>query len=208
MNLYEILGVGESASPEQIKQAFKARAQLFHPDKVKGDARMFSRIRLAYKVLSNPTSRKHYDDTGEAKDMLPEETRARQKITTIIAGLLQDSEVDLDKLDLVESIKATLNADWKIAHDGAMEALMQKGKVERMIGKLGCDSEGDDQLIKGPMEDTLAQIDRYLLKTGMDKKTIDVALGIMTHHNQCKPMMLGGPASLFTSCATSAATSW
>lgn len=209
MNLYEMLGVGEGASPAQIKQAFKARAQLFHPDKVSGDAAMFSKIRTAYKVLSNPAARKHYDETGEAKDMLPEETRARQKITTITAKLLQDTEVNLDTLDIVESIKATLNADWKAVEDGACEARIQRDKIARMIDKLGCDSKGDSQLIIGPMEDTLAQIDKFLLKASMDQRAIEVALEILSHHNQRKPLVLGGPTqSIYGAYVTGSATAW
>lgn len=209
MNLYEILGVGETASAAQIKQAFKARAQLYHPDKAMGDAAMFAKIRTAYKVLSNPTSRKHYDDTGEAKDMLPEETRARQKITTILAGLLHDTGVNLDGLDMVGSIKATLQKDRQTARAGAEEARQQRGRVSRMIDKLECDAGGDSQLLIGPMEDTLAQIDRFLLKADMDEKTIEVALEILTHHNQRKPIQLGGPTTTGSFTAySSAATSW
>ena len=208
MNLYEILGIHKGARPEQVRQAFKARAQLFHPDKVTGDAPMFDRVREAYKILGNAASRTHYDETGVAKDMLPEETMARQKITAITAGMLQNAKINLDSLDIVESIKATLQAERQTAEEEYRKAQTQRDKVARMIEKLECDEEGDDQLIRGPMEDTLAQIDKFLLKTEADQKTVEVALEILSHHNQRKPVMLGIQPTMHSSYTTGTATSW
>jgi curved DNA-binding protein len=64
---YQILGVNKAASPEEIKKAYRALAQKYHPDKNKGDKRaeeMFKKISEAYAVLSNPDKRKEYDMLG------------------------------------------------------------------------------------------------------------------------------------------------
>jgi curved DNA-binding protein len=65
---YETLGVSRTASPDEIKQAFRKLARLHHPDvaknKVAGEAK-FKEINEAYEVLGDPEKRRRYDELGE-----------------------------------------------------------------------------------------------------------------------------------------------
>lgn len=61
---YEILGIEKSASPEEIKKAFRRLAQKYHPDKAKGDAQKFKEVNSAYRTLSDPEKRRMYDQYG------------------------------------------------------------------------------------------------------------------------------------------------
>jgi curved DNA-binding protein len=65
---YQILGVNRSATPEEIKKAYRKLAQKYHPDKAKGNKKeaeaQFKKISEAYAVLSNPEKRKEYDQFG------------------------------------------------------------------------------------------------------------------------------------------------
>ena len=65
---YQILGVNRSATPEEIKKAYRKLAQKYHPDKAKGNKKaaqtQFKKISEAYAVLSNPEKRKEYDEVG------------------------------------------------------------------------------------------------------------------------------------------------
>ena len=60
---YKILGLAKSASPDEIKRAYRKLAQEFHPDKG-GDPEKFKEINEAYQVLSNPDKRSQYDKFG------------------------------------------------------------------------------------------------------------------------------------------------
>lgn len=64
---YETLGVPRTASPEEIKLAFRKLARLYHPDvaknKVTGEAK-FKEINEAYEVLGDPDKRRRYDELG------------------------------------------------------------------------------------------------------------------------------------------------
>ncbi len=67
-NFYEILGVTQGATPDQIRVAFHKLAQEYHPDKHPGDvdasffATEFRHIHEIYEILINPEQRRQYDD--------------------------------------------------------------------------------------------------------------------------------------------------
>jgi curved DNA-binding protein len=59
---YQILGVKEDATPEEIKKAYRKMANQHHPDKG-GDQNKFKDISVAYDTLSDPQKRSEYDQT-------------------------------------------------------------------------------------------------------------------------------------------------
>ncbi|CAA2969328.1 dnaJ protein homolog [Olea europaea var. sylvestris] len=61
---YEILGVPNSASQDDLKKAYKKAAIKNHPDKG-GDPEKFKELAHAYEVLSDPEKREIYDEYGE-----------------------------------------------------------------------------------------------------------------------------------------------
>ncbi len=62
---YEVLGVGKSASPDEIKKAFRKAAIEHHPDRG-GDEAKFKEVNEAYEVLRDEPKRKRYDQFGHA----------------------------------------------------------------------------------------------------------------------------------------------
>ena len=59
-NFYNTLGVAETASEKEIKNAFKALAKKHHPDQG-GDENKFKEINEAYDTLKNSEKRQEYD---------------------------------------------------------------------------------------------------------------------------------------------------
>lgn len=66
---YKALGVSKSATPEEIRAAFKKLAMKYHPDRNQGDAQSeekFKEVNEAYQVLSDQEKRQRYDQLGSA----------------------------------------------------------------------------------------------------------------------------------------------
>jgi curved DNA-binding protein len=66
---YKILGVGRSASTDEIRKAYRKLAMQHHPDRNPGDKQaeeQFKEINEAYQVLSDSEKRARYDQLGSA----------------------------------------------------------------------------------------------------------------------------------------------
>jgi molecular chaperone DnaJ len=67
---YDILGVSKSATPEEIKKAYRKVAIQYHPDKNPGNKEAeekFKEAAEAYEVLSDAEKRSQYDRFGHAR---------------------------------------------------------------------------------------------------------------------------------------------
>ncbi|MDT4954844.1 MAG: molecular chaperone DnaJ [Acidobacteriota bacterium] len=66
---YEVLGISQTATEQEIKSAYRRLAVKFHPDKNPGDAaaeESFKEAAEAYSILSDAEQRRRYDRFGHA----------------------------------------------------------------------------------------------------------------------------------------------
>lgn len=61
INHYGILGIGFSATAEEVKSAYRKRAREVHPDLARSSAREFQLVEAAYRLLRDPMKRAEYD---------------------------------------------------------------------------------------------------------------------------------------------------
>lgn len=101
MTYYEILGVPESASKEEIKSAFRKLAKVYHPDLNSDEkaAEKFIEIEVAYQCLSKTSSKNTYDILLK----IQRENRVNGRVS-------QKFENDLRRAQSKASKKANYNA--------------------------------------------------------------------------------------------------
>ena len=66
---YDVLGVTKSATPDELKSAYRKLAVKYHPDKNPGDKAAedkFKEASEAYGVLSDKSKKESYDNFGHA----------------------------------------------------------------------------------------------------------------------------------------------
>jgi len=78
---YKILGIEKTASPQDIKNAYRKLARKYHPDLNPDDRnakKNFQQINEANEVLSDPVKRKKYDEYGKDWKHAEEFEKAKQ----------------------------------------------------------------------------------------------------------------------------------
>lgn len=61
LSLYDILEIKKDCNSQQIKEAYRKLAKIYHPDKKTGDESVFLTVNNAYEILSNPGKKEEYD---------------------------------------------------------------------------------------------------------------------------------------------------
>ena len=67
-DLYEVLGVGRTATADDLKKAYRKLAMQYHPDRnaAPDAAEKFKEVNFAYEVLNDQSKRERYDRFGHA----------------------------------------------------------------------------------------------------------------------------------------------
>ena len=107
MTLYEELELTPDCSFEDIKQQYRTLAGIHHPDKG-GDEEKFKRIKFAYEVLSDPVTRKEYDETKTTSVPINIRREAIQELASIFNNLAPNFDPNSNS-NLVEMMMQEVN---------------------------------------------------------------------------------------------------
>ena len=105
-NHYEVLGIAEGASGQEIRQAYRRLVKAAHPD-VAGDTAQFRLVTQAYDVLSDPARRAAYDRGLRASPVAVGPVRRRRHgryVALLVAALFVGGVVLLVAATTWESV--------------------------------------------------------------------------------------------------------
>lgn len=156
MNLYDVLGVKSTASPEALKAAYYKIAKEQHPDRNGGEeSQIFVDATIAYRVLSDDASRKDYDATGTYEEFDPFERQISTQLIFHFEIALQNiASPEDDVLALLDSaIKKSIEAE-----DSAIEDLYADLAVKlRVREKLRIKKDGAKNFLGMLLDDQIAR---------------------------------------------------
>ncbi len=107
VDYYQVLGVGKTATPEEIKAAYRKLARKYHPDLNPNDATAkakFQQLNEANEVLSDAEKRRKYDQYGKDFKHVEESAGARGQRASSAGGPFTYSQGDEDFSDFFRSM--------------------------------------------------------------------------------------------------------
>lgn len=163
-DLYTVLGVDRTATPAQIKSAYRKLAKTAHPDKG-GDRTVWDQVSHAYEVLSDALRRAKYDATGDDTQTPDPEAAERAQVASIvreiISGVLRTSLDDPELVDFRSRILNDLNVKRQSMAQDRQNLVGKINRVERFIGRFVKDADGDDlieEIVRQTLRELKAQI--------------------------------------------------
>lgn len=128
-DLYQELKVPPTATPEEIKKAYRKRARATHPDKG-GKTEDFQAVNKAYQVLSDPTLRKNYDETGST------EVESLQEIFDNLVIVAAERVDDPTTQNILKGASALLDEGLSKAHKQLDNLKKEKKKWQEIEKRL------------------------------------------------------------------------
>jgi DnaJ-class molecular chaperone len=122
--------VDRDATPEEIKNAYRRKAQSSHPDREGGDADVFHTMVAAYEILSDPERRDRYDRTGYTGKDDPVETKVRQLFDAIISQDAFDGDIISQGRDRCRAALAEIDAKTKAHNTRVMKLTKNLDRVK------------------------------------------------------------------------------
>lgn len=178
VDLYDVLGVDNNATSEQIKKAYKKLANKFHPDKERGDEETFKRINQAYETLIDPVKRQSYDITGiyEGTDALHVKS-ARESIELAVFNIINQNEAHIEYVDIVQTIKQNI-------HNDKMASNQNEEKISKAITRLNKNKErATGNLVISAFNKQIKAQEDALTQNSNNLKVLDIAEKLI---NSCK----------------------
>ncbi len=165
MSHYEELGVPKDASRDQIKKAYRRRAQKEHPDKG-GDTEKFYALQRAYDVLGDDARRAHYDRHGT--DGQPDRQSAlMQRLAALLMQVVEAN--DTETVDIVALMKTALVHGKDATKNAIKQQEMKAQKYEK----------AQKRIIKKSGENILSQMldgQIGLVKRGIEMGKVELAM--------------------------------
>lgn len=183
-NLYKILGVKKTATPAEIKAAYRRSSKKMHPD-AGGSAEAFAELKHAFDVLVNVARRARYDATGDAAEEKADNTHVAlmSMLSTAldhVISLAAQQGAPLSRVDLVRELKILLGRRVEEMQGLIRDQEASCARLRLGLGRFSA-SEGEDVL--GPiLSAKIAGLDVSIAGLTAQRDQVADALRVVERH--------------------------
>ena len=139
-SLYELLGVGRDASPEDIKAAYRRAAMEHHPDRNPDDPganERFQAVQRAYETLSDPDKRAYYDQHGDAPGpQMDPESALREDAISIFMEAMNQSGPQPAQRDIVQLMEGVVMGKQMTIRQSLQQTESMIARLEKVSGRI------------------------------------------------------------------------
>ncbi len=134
---YETLGVKTDATEQELKDAYRTKANEQHPDKQNGNTEAFKILSNAYNVLIDPERRKFYDETGSEMKTDELERKAGALLQQLFQMIVSQNGLEkIIYLDIIKIINKQIDKimiEFKTKIDTAKKSRTEIGKILKRV---------------------------------------------------------------------------
>jgi curved DNA-binding protein CbpA len=190
-DLYTNLDIPRSASPAEVKRAYRKAAKAAHPDTPTGSSEKFQKLTRAYLVLSDPARREKYDRTGDIDEQTVDNTLS-QAVSIIIGavmsavdGYIKGQSADPSKSDMVDAVKTFVKRniaqfkEQKRQMEKAQASLKDIARRWAPLARGKPDAKKQTAFLKLALDQQAAGTAEPLAKIGRQIETYKLALELL-----------------------------
>lgn len=177
-SLYDVLGVAKDATPDQIKKAYRSKAQASHPDREGGSEAAFKAVKTAYEVLSDPARRAQYDTHGTTTEEVPVEVEASAELAKLFSDLLEQ-ESDRPMYIMRTALKERKDHVNKLLK----QAEAARTRLEKLNGKWLRKSDNSySNMMQDIINGKLAALNSGLSRFKRSQRVLDAVTQLLDDH--------------------------
>ena len=138
MNYYDILGVSDTATQDEIKKAYRKLSKRYHPDISGGDDKKFKEIAEAYEIIGNKDKRANYDNRQSQNSFFSSYSRSgNHNMSDMFDQVFGNAFYNQTKRQRGYDIKTQIHFSFDEAFHGTTKTFNINGKDIRMTFKAG-----------------------------------------------------------------------
>lgn len=167
IDLYGVLGVERTATTQEIRLAYRAKAKELHPDAPGGDEEKFNQLRMARDVLTNPNWRANYDAIGAIPE--DEADNASAAVITALTAMFGTVMGTVIKQggspaqgDFIAAMHATIKTNFEGTNRQMTQLQSSRGELAKMTGRFKVLSLEQPNHMETIVSGQLGLIDRQL----------------------------------------------
>lgn len=200
-DLYAVLGVRRTASPETIRTSYRKRAKTTHPDAPSGSKDAFEQVKIAYDTLSDSDARAFYDSTGKIRASEPDQGRGQvlALVATVMQMVIAESDkfgADAKAIDMIDGMRIVLKHRLKDIKSKVDQLTAQRAVYADVAERMETVEANSENVMRLIANGAIASIDENLRNVNAQNASHEAALRVVNSHKFRQEMVINPLAML------------